>query len=333
MAHNVPSRLRRSLTSMIAWGAVLATPSLQAADDLSDYPSKPIRLIVPFAAGGGSDTLARVLGQKLSSVLGQTVVVENKPGASGILGTEAVVRSKPDGYTILLGATPLVQLQATTSRLPYETFRDLVPLARIGLSSDVFVVPSSSGITSVKGFIDSARSSATGRSYGTYGNGTSSHMHGELLRLQTGATLTHVPFKGSGPMVQDFLGGHLDSAFPEIASIRPHLSSPKLTALAVTGERRILALPNVPTFTELGYRDFEPNGWYGVFAPSGTPRAVLDRLSAKLLEVLEAPDMAARVRELGLEPATLAPAAFLDIMRRDADIWSRVAKSANITME
>ena len=329
MSHEMP-RSRRRLC-LLAASVLLMTAPAWSAEGAPDYPQRAIRFVVPFPAGGGSDTLARVLGQKLSAALGQPVIVENKPGASGILGTDAAIRSKADGYTILLGATPLVQLQATTRSLPYDTFRDLIPLARIAMSSDVFVVPAASGITSVKAFIESARTQA--RSYGSYGNGTSSHMHGELLRMQTGSTLTHVPFKGSGPLVQDFLGGHIDSAFPEIASIRPHLTSPRLTALAVTGERRVQLLPNVPTLTELGYRDFEPNGWYGAFVATGTPKPIAERLSALFLEILEAPEMIARVRELGLEPATLAPAEFLRIMHRDEQIWSRIARAASITAD
>lgn len=320
--------------SILPVAIALLTPAgtRAASDPAGDYPQRAVRLVVPFSAGGGSDTVARLVARKLSEAWGQPVVVENKPGASGILGTELALRAKPDGYTILMGATPLVQLQATARSLPYDTFQDLVPIARIALSSDVLAVPAALGIDSAKTFIESAKERG-GYSYGSYGNGTSSHMHGELLRMQTGITFTHVAYKGSGPMVQDLLAGHLDAAFAEIVSIRGHLDSPRISVLAVTGERRLQALPDTPTFTELGYSDFEPNGWYALFMRSGTPEAIVRKVSAQTLEILDSAEMLAHLRQIGLEPAALPPAEFEQIMHRDAEIWRRIAKSANTTTQ
>lgn len=198
------------------------------------------------------------------------MVVENKPGASGTIGTATAAKAAPDGYTLLLGATPLVQLQGVYKSLPYDTFRDLAPLARLALSSDIFAAPVSARVGSVSELLSAAKAAPGKISYGSYGNGTSAHMHGELLRMQAKVDLTHVAYKGGAPLLQDVLGGQVSSGFVDVAGGKSALSSPKIKVLAVTGERWLALLPDVPTFTELGYRDFEPNGWYGLFAPAAT---------------------------------------------------------------
>ncbi|SPA34268.1 Extra-cytoplasmic solute receptor [Cupriavidus taiwanensis] len=323
----------RRRAALLAIACFAALPGLSHALDGFAYPQKPIRLVVPFPAGGGSDTLARLLGRELTAMWGKPVVVENKPGASGTIGTGVVAKAAPDGYTLLLGATPLVQLQGVYKSLPYDTFRDLAPLARLALSSDVFVAPVSSGVGSVGELVAEARARPGKFSYGSYGNGTSSHMHGELLRMQAKVDLTHVAYKGGSPLAQDLLGGQVSSGFVDVASSKAALSSPKIRVLAVTGERRLQLLPDAPTFTELGYRDYEPNGWYGLFVPAATPKPVRDKLATAVLTILARPAMQTAIRELGLEPGTLEPEAFLKLMRRDAEIWGRIASEARITLD
>ncbi|WP_439670653.1 Extra-cytoplasmic solute receptor [Cupriavidus necator] len=323
----------RRRAALAALACIAALPAWSHAADDSAYPQKPIRLVVPFPAGGGSDTVARLLGRELTAMWGQTVVVENRPGASGAIGTGAVAKAVPDGYTLLLGATPLVQLQGVYKSLPYDTFRDFAPLARLALSSDVFAAPVSTRVASVSELLSAARATPGKISYGSYGNGTSSHMHGELLRMQGDVDLTHVAYKGGTPLIQDLLGGQVSSGFVDVASGKAALNSPKIKVLAVTGARRLALLPEVPTFTELGYRDFEPNGWYGLFVPAATPKAVTDKLSAAVLAILAKPAMQTAIREQGLEPGTLEPEAFLKLMRRDAEIWGRIAANARITLD
>jgi len=332
---NLKSPRHRLAFAALACAAWLPAATHAAADvtNATSYPQKPIRLIVPFPAGGGSDTIARLLGRELSAMWGQPVVVENKPGASGTIGAGAVAKSAPDGYTLLLGATPLVQLQTVFKSLPYDTFRDFAPLARMALSSDVFATPASTSIGSVRELLAKAKADPGKYSYGSYGNGTSAHMHGELLRMQSGVDLTHVAYKGGAPLVQDLMGGQVTSAFVDVSGYRPALASGKVRPLAVTGERRLQVLPDVPTFTELGYRDFEPNGWYGLFVPAATPKAVREKLSAGVLQALGRPELVKAIREQGLEPDTLGPDAFAKVMRRDAEIWNRIATSAKITMD
>lgn len=277
--------------------------------------------------------MARLLGRELTAVWGQPVVVENKAGASGIIGAGTVAKAAPDGYTLLLGATPLVQLQAVYKSMPYDTFRDFAPLARVALSADFFAVPASARVSGVSELLAIAKATPGKVSYGSYGNGTSSHMHGELLRMQANVDLTHVAYKGGTPLLQDLLGGQVASAFVDVASGRAALKSPKIRILAVTGERRLTLLPDVPTFTELGFRDFEPNGWYGLFVPAATPKAVKDKLSTAVLAILSKPALEAAIREQGLEPGTLEPEAFVKLMRRDAEIWGRIATSVRITLD
>lgn len=327
----ITSTRRRAAIATLA--CIAALPALCYASEASTYPQKPVRLVVPFPAGGGSDTVARLLGRELTTMWGQPVVVENKPGASGMIGTGAVTKAAPDGYTLLLGATPLVQLQGVYKALPYDTFRDFSPLARMALSSDVFAVAASARVASVSELLAAAKASPGKVSYGSYGNGTSAHMHGELLRMQAKVDITHVAYKGGTPLLQDLLGGQVASGFVDVGSSRAALNSPKIKVLAVTGERRLPLLPDVPTFTELGYRDFEPNGWYGLFVPAATPKPIKDKLSTAVLEILARPAMQAAIREQGLEPGTLEPEAFLKLMRRDAEIWGRIAANARITLD
>jgi tripartite-type tricarboxylate transporter receptor subunit TctC len=304
-----------------------------AQDAAADYPRKPIRLIVPYPAGGGSDVVGRLIGAKLSGSLGQPVIVENKPGASGTIGANFAAKAPPDGLTILLGATPLVQVQAFYKDLPYDTFRDLLPVARVALSADVFAVPASLGVSTLDQFVARIAAEPGKHNYGSYGNATSSHMHGELLKLQKKLDLVHVPYKGGAPLVQDFLGMRLTSMFSEVVTMQPHLANPRIRVLAVSGEKRMKMLPNVPTFTELGYKDFEPNGWYGVLVPAGTPQAVVNRLSREMQRIMEMPDVLTRIEELGLQPAPGNAEDLGEWMRRDAAIWSRVARQANIVLE
>jgi tripartite-type tricarboxylate transporter receptor subunit TctC len=325
------SQRRRAALAVIA--CLIAQPILCYAAEGSTYPQKPIRLIVPFSAGGGSDTVARLLGRELTAMWGQPVVVENKPGASGTIGAGAVANTAPDGYTLLLGATPLVQLQSVYKSLPYDTFRDFAPLARLALSSDVFVAPVATGVGSVSELLSTAKTTPGKISYGSYGNGTSAHMHGELLRMQANVDLIHVAYKGGMPLIQDLLGGQVSSGFVDIASGKAALDSPKIKVLAVTGERRLALLPDVPTFTELGYGDFEPNGWYGLFVPAATPKPVKDKLSAAVLAIVAKPEMQTAIRGQGLEPGALEPEAFLKLMQRDAEIWGRIAADAGIALD
>lgn len=303
------------------------------ATNAANYPQKPVKLVVAFPAGGGSDTLGRLVGAKLAERLGKPVIIENKAGASGAIGAGVVAHATPDGLTLLLGSTPLIQAPVFYKDLPYDAFRDFAPIARIALSADVLLVPSDSDIKSVDQLVEAARKNPGKYNYGSYGNASSAHMHGALLNYQKKIDLLHIPYKGTAPMMQDFLGGRLTSAFAEIVGARAHLDNPKVRVLAVTGEHRLSALPNTPTFTELGYADFEPNGWYGILAPAGTPAPIINKLSRLVAEVVALPDVQTQLKVMGLTPGYGDAKQLSDWMHRDAVIWARMAKLGNIHVQ
>lgn len=331
--NSLHKRLIKLSVQALAVLALSNTALATAATDAASYPQKPVKLVVAFPAGGGSDTLARVLGAKLAERLGQPVIVENKAGASGAIGAGVVAHSAPNGLTLLLGTTPVIQAPIFYKDLPYDPFRDFAPVGRIALSADVLIVPSESSIKSVDQLVEAAQKNPGKYNYGSYGNATSGHMHGELLNYQKKIDLLHIPYKGTGPLMQDFLGGRLNSALPEIVGARAHLNNPKVRVLAVSGEQRLAALPDTPTFTELGYVDFEPNGWYGILAPSGTPKEIVDKLSTVLGEVIALPDMQTQLKGMGLTPAYGNAQQLSDWMHRDAEIWARMAKLGNIQVQ
>ncbi|NYT63726.1 tripartite tricarboxylate transporter substrate binding protein [Alcaligenaceae bacterium] len=319
----------QALTALVLGNVAMVA----GAADASSYPNRPVHLVVPFPAGGGADTVGRFLGAKLAERLGQTVIIENKGGASGAIGAGYVANAKPDGLTLLLGTTPLIQAPVFFKDLPYDAFRDFEPVARIALSADVLIVPASSGIESLAQLVEAAKKNPGKYNYGTYGNATSAHMHGELLNYQKNIELLHIPYKGTAPLMQDFLGGQLTIGLPESVGVRAHLDNPKLKALAVSGEQRLATLPDTPTFTELGYTDFEPNGWYGIVAPAGTSPAIVNKLSTILADIMAQPDVQAQFIGMGLSPGYGNAKQLKDWMQRDSVIWARMAKLGNIKVQ
>ena len=308
----------------------LTAPALANAQA---YPSKAVRIVVPYPAGGGTDTIARILSGKLNEIWGQPMVVENRAGAAGIIGNDAVAKSPPDGYTILIGITTLVQAPHLGQKLPYDVFKDFVPLSALALSADLLVVPASSPVNSVKEFVEYARARQGKVTCGSYGQGTSSHVHCEMFSSQAKLGLVHVPFKGGAPLVTDLLGGQLDSGFVDLTSARAHIKSGKFKILAITGDRRFKALPNVPTLTELGYKDFEPYGWFGALAPAGTPADIVAKLGTEIARIIHLPEVQARLEDMGLQAVGSTPAEFAATIKRDYPVWGKVIREANIKLD
>lgn len=321
-----PSRIRRAC----AFGALALLAPLGAVAQSAPYPSQPIKLVVPYPAGGATDTLARTVGQKLSEAWGQPVVVENKVGAAGTIGNGLVAKAPADGYTVLIGITALIQQQSLMDKLTYDPLKDFAAVALIARSPSMFAVPLDSPAKSLKEFIALAKANPGKYSYGTYGAGTSAHIQGSLLNMQAGLDLTHVPFNGAAPLVTNLVGGQLPSAFIDSASARPHLKS--IRPLAVTGTQRMHGLPDVPTFKELGYHSFDPYGWFGVFVPAATPQPVVQKLSDEINKILRMPDVAAKVEALGLQVAGGKPAEVQKVLHTDAAIYARIIKEANIRL-
>lgn len=307
--------------------ATLLSERAQAQDN---YPSRTITLVVPYPPGGATDMIARFIAEKLQKSWGQPVVVISKPGASGIIGANFVMQAPPDGYTILYGVTSLIQQPAMMDKLPYDPLKDLIPLAQTASTSNVFVVPLKSPAKSLQEFLALAKADPGKYNYGSWGNGGSAHIHGELLNQQAGVNLVHVPFQGTGPLVANLLGGHIDSAFVDIAPIMPYIAS--VRPLAVTGPTRLPGLPDVPTFAELGYHSFEPRGWHGIFVRAGTPPAIVQKLSTEFMRILKLPDTIKHIEQIGMFPAGGSPEDFAALMRVDAGIYAGIVKAAGIKL-
>lgn len=323
---------RRWFGQAAALGSVAALASWPARGD-NAYPNRPLRLVVPYPAGGGADTIARLIGQPLSQAWKQPVVVDNKPGASGILGNDIVAKAAPDGYTVLLGITAMIQSPSLYRKMPYSVERDFLPVSLVARSSDLFVVPSRVPARTLSEFIALAKASPGKLSYGSYGNGTSSHLHGEQFKIRAGIDIVHIPYKGAAPLVSDVLGGQVDSAFVDVTSANSYLGSGKFRVLGITGTQRHAALPSVPTFAEAGLSGFEPNGWFGVFLPSGTPRPIAERLSAEIARIMKQPEVSQRLTAMGLQPVASSPAELATVVSNDTPKWAEIVRTAGIQLD
>ncbi|HUR90912.1 MAG TPA: tripartite tricarboxylate transporter substrate binding protein [Ramlibacter sp.] len=313
-------------TSLLASALVHAQPA---------YPSKPIHIVVPFPPGGSTDALARRLADKLSVAMGQPVIVDNKPGAGGTVGADFVAKSAPDGYTLLMGVTGSNAIAASLyPKLPYDTLKDFAPVTMVVSAPLVLAVNSASPIRTVQDYIAAARVNPV--THGTPGNGTSMHLTGEMFALATGVKLTHVPYKGSAPALNDMLGGTLQSMFGDLLVLLPQIKAGKVRPLAVTSLRRHPMLPDVPTLAETkiaGLDGFEASSWQGLFAPAATPRDVIARLNAEVVKALESPDIKDSFGSQGFIVAGSTPEQFRALLEAEVPKWSRVIRAAHVTVD
>ena len=297
------------------------------------YPSKPVRMIVPFAPGGGTDIIARIVAQELGQAWGQSVVVDNRGGSGGIIGTQLAARSTPDGYTMVLCSLGLSYAPALYSKLPYDTEKDLAPISLVATQPFVYVVIPSLGVNSMKDLVALAKSKPGEIRYGSGGSGGASHLGTELLRVMTGIDMMHVPYKGTGPALTAMLGGEIHIQLIGISSVVPHLKSGRMRALAVSGAKRSSAAPEVPTVAESGVPGYEFDVWYGMLFPAGTPRAIVGKVNADINRVLKSPELTQRFATLGLVAAGNTPEEFAKTIRSEIVKWHKVVKSANIRVE
>jgi len=297
------------------------------------YPSKPIRMIVPFAPGGGTDIIARLVAQDLGQAWGQTVVVDNRAGGGGTVGTNLAAKSTPDGYTMVLCSLGLSYAPALYSKLPYDTEKDLLPISLVATQPFVYVVIPALGVNSMKDLIALAKSKPGEIRYGSGGSGGSSHLGTELLRVMTGIDLVHVPYKGTGPALTAMLGGEIHMQLIGISSVVPHMKSGRMRALAVSGAKRSSAAPDVPTVAESGVPGYEFDVWYGMLFPAGTPRAIVGKVNAEINRVLKSAALTQRFAAVGLEAAGNTPEEFATMIRAEIVKWRKVVKSANIKVE
>jgi tripartite-type tricarboxylate transporter receptor subunit TctC len=318
-------RRRTVLHTLSASAAGLALPVLAQ----STWPSRPIRYIVPFAPGGTTDILARVVGEKLGPILGQTIVIENKPGQGGSVGAAELARAAPDGHTIGGGTISSHAINATLyDKLPYDPVTSFAPITMYATQPNVLLVHPSVPVSSLREFIALLKASPGKYVYGSAGNGTSQHISGELFKAMAGVQMQHVPYRGSGQMVPELLGGTLPVAFDNIATGIPHMKTGKLRALAVTTARRSGVAPDVPTMAESGLAGYELSSWQAVFAPAGTPAAVVDRLYTEIGRILKMPDVAKRLGDLGLDLSGMTPAELGAVVRADVPRLGKVVRDS-----
>jgi tripartite-type tricarboxylate transporter receptor subunit TctC len=306
--------------------AVLATVPAQARAE--EYPSRPIRLVVPFVPGGVTDSSARLVADKLGQALGQTVIVDNRPGASGNIGAEMVAKSNPDGYTLLLGFDGALVTGTHITKPRFNVLTDFAPVTKIGDATLIFVTSPS---VPAKNFNELVTYASTKKSAGL-GTGTTCHLAGELLKEQAGINLQHIPYKGGSQALSDVLGGSLPVLCTAVASVSQYVKSGQVRALAVTGGHRVASLPDVPTLMESGVKNFSVDSWVGVLAPAGTPAPIVTRLQREIRKVLEQPETRNRMLDLGITPVGNTPDEFGKQIRRDYARYGEVVKKAGITL-
>jgi tripartite-type tricarboxylate transporter receptor subunit TctC len=301
--------------------------------DPENFPNRTIRYIVPYPPGAFNDTMARIFAQKLGEAWGVPVVVENRPGGSTLIGSEAVAKAAPDGYTLLGVAFPFGANPSIYKKLPYDTVKDFTPLILAGQTQNLLVVRPSLPVKSVQEFIDYARKNPGKVSYGSTGIGSSNHLSMELFKSMTGTDIVHVPYKGSAPMVNDLLGDHIDTAFDNTPNVLPQVNAGKLRALGVSSRTRSSLAPDVPTVSEAGAPGYEVSVWFGIVGPPGMRSDVVGKLNAELNAILKMEDVKRRFEDQGVEPAGGPPSRFADHIAAEIQKWAKVVKDANIQPE
>ncbi len=302
------------------------------AGDVSaqSYPSRPVKILVPTAPGGNADAIARMYAAHLSKALGQQFYVENRGGAGNTLGIESVAKSPADGYTLLLGAGTITINHLIYRKLPYDVLRDFTPVTQMVSVPNVLVLHPSQPMNTLADYIAAAKARPNQINYGSAGVGSNLHLSMELLKHMTGIQVTHVPYKGVGPAMQDTLAGHVMSMVSNVPSAKPHVEAGKLKALAVTSRQRSAALPNVPSVSEAGVAGYEVLNWFGLFAPAGTPQPIVDRLHAEAVVMMNAPDTKGRLTADGSDAVVSPPAEFARFVREEIKKWDEIGKAANI---
>ena len=304
-----------------------------AAHAQQGYPNKPIRLIVPYPPGGTTSTFARLIGEKLTATWGYNVIVDNRPGGNTIIGTEALVRAVPDGHTVMFMDSAHVINPSLFPYLPYVAIKDFAPVGTLASTELMLAVHPSVPANTLQEFIAYARSKPGQVNYASSGTGSVSHLSSELLNMLTGIKMVHIPYKGAAAALTDVVGGHVQMYFAAPISAIPHVKNARIKAIAVPGESRIAALPNVPTFTESGLANFSSRNWYGVVAPGATPRPVVNKLSSEIARILALPEVKELLIGMGMDPFITTPEQFTAVMRADMAKFSKIIKSANIKLE
>ncbi len=319
---------RRAAQALVLTLALCGTAAMAQA-----WPAKPVTLVVPFPPGGTTDVLARALAEKLGPALGQTVIVESKPGAGATLGADYVAKSKPDGYTLLVGAVHHTIASSVYKKLPYDFQKDFAPITEIAMVPNVLVINASTPAHNVADLIKLAKAQAGKLNYGSNGNGTAQHLIGTQFQNATGTEIIHIPYKGSGPLATDLLGGQISMSFDTVTPVLQHIKSGKLRALAVTTGKRSSALPDVPTLDEAGLKGFNIGTWFGVLAPVATPRDIVARLNTEMVKVIQSADFRKRMAEIGAEPIGNSSEQMARQIQEETEKFAKLVKEAKVTID
>ena len=322
--------MKKTILSLLSFLAMLLPFAVQA----QAYPTKPVRLLVPFAPGGTTDVLARLLAQKLADSMGQQFVIENKPGAGGNIGAELAVKSPADGYTLVMSFDGTMAINPNTyAKMPFDPQKDLVAVANVAQVPLLIVVHPGVAAKTVGEFVALAKASPGRINYSSAGHGSTGHLTGELFRSRAGIDIVHVNYKGGGQAVQDLLGGQIQMLVTALPTVEGNLKSGKVRALAFTSSKRVPGAPDVPTLAESGYPGLEVLSWYGIFAPAGTPAEIVRKLNAEINRVLQAADVRERLTALGTEPTGGTPEQFAQVIKTDTARWAKVVGAAGIRVE
>jgi tripartite-type tricarboxylate transporter receptor subunit TctC len=311
--------------------AAAATAPAQAAEAV--FPSKTITLVVPTAAGGGNDAMARTIAQKLGPLLGQTIIIDNRAGANGSIASEFVARATPDGHTLMFGYIATHGMNPALQKLRYDPVADFAPVGLVGYSPTLMVASMKAPVKDVRDLVAQLKAKPDQYAYASAGNGTAPHFAAELFKLNAGVTMTGIPYKGSAPAVSDTIGGQTQFMFPSLFTALPHVKSGKLRAMAVAGPKRLSYLPDVPTLKEAGVDGVEVMQWYGVFAPAKTPKAIVDQLNKALNQVLKDKDTEKRIEDHGADVETSTPEQFGELVKSEIAKWKRVVQAARLSAD
>lgn len=328
------STRRRMLGILLGAGACLTAAGTALAQPAA-YPTRPVRVIVPFTPGGTTDIFARLVGEKLSQSLGQQFVIENRGGAGGNIGADAVAKAEPDGYTLVMGTVGTHAInQSLYTKMPYNALTDFAPVAYVAGVPNLMVVSSKKvKATTVEEFIAEAKSTPGKFTMASSGNGTSIHLSGELFKQMTGVEMPHVPYRGSGPAVNDLIGGQVDVMFDNLPSSIEHVRGGNLRALAVTSAKRSPAIPDKPTLAEAGLPNFEATSWFALFAPKGTPPEITNKLNQEVRKALETPELQKRFADLGGEIQPMSPDELMAYVRAENEKWAKVVKASGAKVD
>jgi tripartite-type tricarboxylate transporter receptor subunit TctC len=322
----------RVLIAALACG-VMTMPAVAAQNEAQSYPQRPIRLIDPYAPGGGSGVVARLVTAKLSDAWGKQVVIDNRPGAAGAIGTEIAMRAPPDGYTLLMGTSGSIAISPNMNKVPYDPLKDLIPITQTSGQAMLVVLHPAVPIASVKDLLAFARAQPNKLAFASSGSGGSGHLAVELFQSIAKVSMTHVPYKGSGPAVLAVLSGEVQLGFNNILAVLPHVNGGRLKAIAATGAKRAAAMPNLPTLAESGITGYDATSWNGMFAPAKTPRPIINKVHAEVVKALNSTDVREKLVGMGSDPVGSTPEEFYAYIKLELERWGKVIRDNNIRGE